>query len=304
MILLWGIPADEPMAALAEALKRKAIPYLMLDQQRVLATAIDMRAGADVTGSLRVGEREVRLEDVTAAYVRPWDSQRMRAVELTAHGSAERTHASMVEAALISWSEVTPALVVNRPSSMASNNSKPYQASIIARCGFRTPCTLVTTDEDAVREFQSRHGQIIYKSLSGVRSIVTRLGIDHDAHLPDVANCPTQFQEFVPGIDYRVHVIGSTTYSCTITSSDTDYRYPSQHAPEIRPSVLPPEIEALCLDVARTLGLLVAGLDLRRTSNGEWYCFEANPSPGYTFYQEATGLPMADAIADLLNYHP
>jgi len=300
MILLWGIPADEPMGAVAAALKRHGAPYLLVDQQKVLDTTIDMGVGTTVTGTLRVGQREVQLEDVTAAYVRPWDSQRMRVVEQTAPGSTERAQAAMLEDALIGWSEATPAVVVNRPSNMASNNSKPYQTSIIAQCGFRTPCTLVTTDEDAVREFKSHHGQIIYKSLSGVRSIVTRLAVDHDARLPDVANCPTQFQEFIPGVDYRVHVIGSATYSCTITSTDTDYRYPSHRAPEISRCVLPPEIEASCMEVARTLGLLVVGIDLRRTVEGEWYCFEANPSPGFTFYEHATGWPMADAIAQLL----
>ena len=50
------------------------------------------------------------------------------------------------------------------------------------------------------------------------------------------------------------------------------------------------------------IGLLVAGIDLRRTVNGEWYCFEANPSPGFTFYEQATGWPMADAIAQLLDH--
>jgi glutathione synthase/RimK-type ligase-like ATP-grasp enzyme len=67
---------------------------------------------------------------------------------------------------------------------LPSRPLQAYQTSIIARCGFRTPCTLVTTDEEAVREFQSRHGQIIYKSLSGVRSIVTRVSDDHNARLP------------------------------------------------------------------------------------------------------------------------
>jgi glutathione synthase/RimK-type ligase-like ATP-grasp enzyme len=301
MILLWGIQADEPMGAVAAALKRQGVSYLLVDQQRVLDTTIDMHVGADVTGLLRVGQHEVRLENVTAAYVRPWDSQRMRAVQQTPPGSTERMHASMVEEGLIAWSEVTPALVVNRPSSMASNNSKPYQTSIIAGCGFRIPCTLVTTDEQAVREFQARHGPVIYKSLSGVRSIVTLLRADNDARLPDIANCPTQFQEFVPGVDYRVHVIGSMTYSCTITSADTDYRYPSNRAPEIRPCALPREVEGSCLKVARNLGMQVAGIDLRRTVADEWYCFEANPSPGFTFYENASGWPMADAIADLLS---
>jgi D-alanine-D-alanine ligase-like ATP-grasp enzyme len=46
--------------------------------------------------------------------------------------------------------------------------------------------------------------------------------------------------------------------------------------------------------------LAVAGIDLRRTSGGRFYCFEANPSPGFSFYEEMTGQPVGEAIARLL----
>jgi hypothetical protein len=46
--------------------------------------------------------------------------------------------------------------------------------------------------------------------------------------------------------------------------------------------------------------LLAAGVDLRRTVDGRWYCFEVNPSPGFTYYQDATGQPLAEAMAELL----
>jgi D-alanine-D-alanine ligase-like ATP-grasp enzyme len=39
-----------------------------------------------------------------------------------------------------------------------------------------------------------------------------------------------------------------------------------------------------CIDLARTLDLPVAGIDLRRTPSGEWYCFEVNPSPAYSWF--------------------
>jgi D-alanine-D-alanine ligase-like ATP-grasp enzyme len=39
---------------------------------------------------------------------------------------------------------------------------------------------------------------------------------------------------------------------------------------------------------------------MRRTDEGEWYCFEINPSPGFTYYQNATGAPIDAAIAKLL----
>ena len=44
----------------------------------------------------------------------------------------------------------------------------------------------------------------------------------------------------------------------------------------------------------------LAALDLRRTPDGEWYCFEVNPSPGFTYYESNTGQPIAAAIAGLL----
>src|SRR4029434_7684444 len=40
--------------------------------------------------------------------------------------------------------------------------------------------------------------------------------------------------------------------------------------------------------LTRHMGLLVAGIDLRVTADDEWFCFEGNPSPGLTFYQDAT----------------
>jgi D-alanine-D-alanine ligase-like ATP-grasp enzyme len=56
---------------------------------------------------------------------------------------------------------------------------------------------------------------------------------------------------------------------------------------------------AICR-LATAIGLPSAGIDLRRTQEGRWYCFEVNPSPGFTFYQDATGQRIAEAVAILL----
>ena len=55
-----------------------------------------------------------------------------------------------------------------------------------------------------------------------------------------------------------------------------------------------------CRRLAAGVNLPVAGIDLRVTAKGEWYCFEVNPSPGFTYYQDATGQPIAEAIAQFL----
>ena len=66
------------------------------------------------------------------------------------------------------------------------------------------------------------------------------------------------------------------------------------------PTTIPDEIGRQLVDLTASMGLLVSGADLRFTASGRWYAFELNPSPGFSYYEEATGQPIASAIADLL----
>ncbi|MGD9852191.1 MAG: hypothetical protein AB7T38_13075 [Nitrospirales bacterium] len=52
--------------------------------------------------------------------------------------------------------------------------------------------------------------------------------------------------------------------------------------------------------MAKGLGLCLAGIDLRRTVDGHYYCFEVNISPAFTFYEHQTGQRIGDALVDLL----
>jgi hypothetical protein len=117
----------------------------------------------------------------------------MTEVERAGPNSPEWSRAILFDNIFSSWTDLTPALVINRPSEMASNGSKVYQASLIKSLGFDIPDTLVTTDKTATTEFCERHRVVIYKSLSGIRSIVMRFSADHVNRLDYLANCPTQF---------------------------------------------------------------------------------------------------------------
>jgi glutathione synthase/RimK-type ligase-like ATP-grasp enzyme len=84
-----------------------------------------------------------------------------------------------------------------------------------------------------------------------------------------------------------------------ILSAADDYRY-SAEPTKMLACELPGEVAARCRKVARAMKLSVAGLDCKRTRDGSWYCFEVNPSPGFTYFEKATGQPIADSIAQLL----
>jgi hypothetical protein len=300
MILLWGLRAEKPLITVHGELQRLGAPTLLLDQHDVLACAVDLTVGPAVRGTLRTREGAFDLESITAAYLRPYESYRVPAVAREGPGSPAWRHALAFEDAVWCWTELTDALVVNRSQAMAANGSKPYQLEQIRRLGFAVPDTLVTTDPGKAQAFWERHGSIVYKSVSGVRSIVSRLRAEDRDRLADVAGCPTQFQQYVAGTDHRVHVVGHEVFPCEVVSAADDYRYPGAHDVRLTACRLPREIEDRCRTVAAALQLPVAGIDLRRTPAGQWYCFEVNPSPAFSYYEDATGQPISAAVARLL----
>ncbi len=303
MILLWGLPEESPMAAVSEALAGLDAKTVLADQHRLLEIEVDLIiADGEPQGRLRTPAGETDLTAINAVYLRGYDWRVLPELSRFVPGGAEWQHAAEVEDRLGAFVELTGALVVNRPSAMASNSSKPFQSIPIADHGFAVPETLITTDRAALLEFWERHGTVIYKSISGVRSIVTRLSDTHRKRLRNLASCPTQFQEYVRGEDIRVHVVGGEVYACRIVSEADDYRYAARHGHgvEITLFELPPEWTERCLALVRSMDLAVAGIDLRLTPEGRWYCFEVNPSPAFTYYEGATGHPIALAIARLL----
>lgn len=302
MILLWGLPEDDPLEVVFRALQRSGASVIFADQYEVLNSSIRLRIGHDVEGLLRVGSQEIRLEEISAAYIRPYDSVALLDGR-TAHTRASAyRHAMEFDACLRAWLEVTPAYIINPMRAMAGNNSKPFQTAQIQAMGFRIPETLVTTDQKVVRTFWERHGKVIYKSLSGTRSIVSQLSSAHLERLGDIRWCPTQFQQYVPGTDVRVHVVGNSVFACEVISDADDYRYAGQQGFSVgmRSYDLPLEYVGKCQELCKAMGLALAGIDFRRTPDGEWYCFEVNPSPGFTYFQEYTQQPIAEAIASLL----
>jgi glutathione synthase/RimK-type ligase-like ATP-grasp enzyme len=189
--------------------------------------------------------------------------------------------------------------VVNRPAAGRSNSSKPYQGVLLKAAGLSVPDTLVTSDPDAARRFLALHRRVVYKSISGVRSIVT--AVDHAAELDRIGHGPVQLQEWIDGLDVRVHVVGNEWFATSIESDATDYRYGGEVV--MAPFRIPDQLGNLLVQLTAGMGLLVAGVDLRRTPDGDWRCFEVNPSPGFTFYEDHTGQPIAAAIARLLHGH-
>jgi hypothetical protein len=316
MILLCGIPSEPPLAMVREQLQKLGVPTVVFNQRRFADTRLEFEIATqhrqttpEVTGRLYLQGRSYRLEHIRGVYNRMMDDRFLPELEEEPEGSPKRLYCRTLHDALIRWAELAPGRVVNRVAPMGSNFSKPYQAQLIRREGFLVPETLITNEPELVREFQREFGRVIYKSISGVRSIVQTLDEADMARLEDIRWCPVQFQAYVPGVDVRVHVVDEQAFATRANSAATDYRYAARQVKDESGAGVATELEAIdlspaltdrCVGLARALGMAFVGIDLKITPDDRVYCFEVNPSPAYSYYEAHTGQPIANALARCL----
>jgi glutathione synthase/RimK-type ligase-like ATP-grasp enzyme len=304
VILLCGIPSEAPLRLVRDELARLGVPVVTFNQRRFADASLWWElAGGSPSGELRLDGGRFRLEDFAGVYTRLMEDSRLPELRGEPADSALRRRCRALHEALAQWYEVAHARVVNRARPQGSNGSKPYQSQLIRAAGFAVPETLVTNDPELVREFVARHGSVVYKSISGVRSIVTRLAEDDLARLEHIRWCPVQFQAYVPGPNVRVHVVGAETIATAVRSAATDYRYGLRQVDEpaeLAPMEIPDELADRCVRLAAALDLPFAGIDLLFPPGAEPVCLEVNPSPAFSYYELETGQPIARSLARYL----
>jgi hypothetical protein len=295
MILFFGYGDDTALVRAIEAAQQLGIEHCLLDQQALDGCDVRLEGPRPGGGVLARPGSRIPLADFDAAYTRPL-------APVAPPGTPAHEREAEILSRMVTWLDVADARIVNRPREMHSNGSKPYQAQLIAAAGFEVPESLITTDPDAVRVFAARVGPLVFKSISGIRSIVRRLDDGYLERLDRVRALPTQFQALVEGDDIRVHVVGDELFATRIRSVATDYRYAGRDGldAELTATTLPDDIAQQCLDLSATLHLPLVGIDLRETPDGRYVCFEANPMPGYSYFESHTGQPISEALVRFL----
>lgn len=249
------------------------------------------------TGAVSLPEEQtVPFEEIRAVYWRRYDEVGSPPLPdeeqaFIAYNDAR----SLFESLLIRL----PARWVNSWSAYQLHQTKPVQLAMVAAIGIPIPRTLLSNDPQQVREFATSDRQWIYKPVQG-GAHTRRLRPEHlsEDHLHHLELAPITLQEEIAGTNIRVFVAGPRVLACEIRTEAVDFR--DDPEPQIRIHKLSAEMEETCRHIAGTLGLLWTGIDLRRTPEGRYVFLEANPSPMFLGFEEATGLPLTKALGDLL----
>jgi glutathione synthase/RimK-type ligase-like ATP-grasp enzyme len=294
VILLWGLLEDPCVRSVHDCLLRLHASVSLVNHAEIGRTRVRYSSEPSAKFRLSCGDVSLDLHDVSSAYLRPYDYRDYVGYRPASDGEVGQE--GLVHHLVAAWAEQSNGRIINRPSAEASNHSKLFQAMHLLESGFSVPASLVSNDPAAVRRFLAEHRELIYKSMSGVRSVVRSLDPrDLDAI---GAMGPVFFQQRVCGPNVRVHVVGTEVTACAIESDAIDYRYSS--ATRFSPTKLPADVADRCVRVTQHLGLVLSGLDLIHGSDDCWYCLEVNPNPAFSVFEDGVRDRVAGQMAAYL----
>jgi hypothetical protein len=121
--------------------------------------------------------------------------------------------------------------------------------------------------------------------------------------LDGLALAPMIFQERIDKVlEARVTVVGERMFTAAV---DPGGAVDARLDPELigglrRYDGLPPEVCARIFELVDRLGLNFATLDLVLARDGRWYFLEVNSISFFDHVERFAGLPIADAVAELL----
>lgn len=304
MIVAVTHEGDEHLPAVRDALERLGETVEVVDLAAVpggwrLALGEDPSRWT-LSGT---GRRRIRAGDVSAVWWR-----RLRPLQAgagLAWRDAEFARLQYLEALAGFWDGLE-ARFVNAPRDDERAGHKVSLLAAAARAGLRVPATLVTDDPDRARAFLRRCGPAVHKPLLALQADHLTQRVDRAAlgNLDAVRLAPVIFQAYVPGVDVRVTAVGRRLFACAIDARRT--RSPQDFRPVFREATvsrcrIPAPVAAGLRRLLRSLGLAYGAADFRiRQADGAWHFLEVNPSGQWLGFEERTGLPITQAVAELL----
>lgn len=297
-------PADFPSAATV---------WVRFDPDGALDGELRLRTGATNTGQ---DEIVIRLRDIEAVWLRRPGKP---AAHQTFSGRATGDFIAQEAAAALAdlWELLDVPFVPATPDQVAHAGHKARQLRIAGRLGFELPASLITNDPDQFLRFHRREDAVVTKRIGTGQRLAAADGETIVRYadpvrprdlvaLADIELCPFIAQSQVPkDVELRVTVVGDRVFAAAIHSQEAHHtrsdwrRYDSARTP-MQPFELPDAVAGLCRDLVRELGLRYGAIDLVLTPDGRYVFLEINPNGQYLWIEHDTGLPISEAIADLL----
>jgi hypothetical protein len=311
MILLVTNRRDITMDYVVAELKHREIPYYRLNTE-LLPQSICTMSGKDRRSwSVCIDGREIRGDEVTAAYFRrPGAPIAPDKVE----DLGERRY---IEA---EWGSFLKSLYMrldgiwlSGPTQIFLAEDKPRQLILAHELGFEIPEVTITNDWASVKEITGQH-QAIGKPLreallsgEGERVMFTsRINEAQESDAASMALAPFIAQrEILKKYDVRVTVVGTKAFATAIWSqanaeTEVDWRQGSRTDLKHERIELDQSLKQRCINLVSALGLKFGAIDFICDQQDKLWFLEINPNGQWAWIENLTGYPISKAIVDEL----
>lgn len=275
MIAAVGLDVDDTFARFAAHALAADVPLKVVNLRAAVEGDWHIEVPARAPATIRQGDETIELQPDDAYYCRLIDLS----LQESDVASARRWQALI--SGLRAWLDTVPGRVVNRGHGGAHNSSKPLHEAVLTGLGFQVPESITSCDIEELLHFVCG-GPTISKTVCGIRAdcvVVTEA--DLDGFRPE--NGPIHLQRFVSGADLRIHVVADWVIGQRVSSTAVDYRRAGD-LDALGVFDVPPELHELVVAGTQSVGLVFAGWDFKIDTEGEYWCLEANPMPGYSPY--------------------
>ncbi len=309
---------NESVSMVREAIERKGGVSVRFDTDRY-PTEVRLSAYYGKAGDERLmltnDEGEFNLREVTAI----WHRRLNYGAQLPKTLDRQLRHASLGEtrAAAQGMLASLKAFRMDALPHIRHAENKQLQLQVAREFGLEIPRTLTTNDPSAVKVFaESCESGMVTKMLSSFavyeegRELVVFTNPVKPEDLADLSGlslCPMTFQEMIPkALELRSTVVGERVMSASIKSQSSarathDWRRDGlQMVQDWQPYELPREVEEKILRLMNYFALNYGAIDIIVTPDGRHVFLEVNPVGEFFWLERCPGLPIADAIADLL----
>jgi ATP-grasp ribosomal peptide maturase len=310
-VLVLTEACDPTADFVLEHLNERQIPFWRVDPGEFM-TELALSAWFDGawSGDLRGPMRGIELGWIrTVYYRRPSDFRTPDGLSEGEQIFAESQARHALSGILAALPDV---LWVNKPARMADARVKPYQLALAARCGLTVPRTLITNRPEDVVAFGRRFGRIITKSLAivNVREsdetgvLYTTEVPQEDWSHPGIATTAHLFQDLVPrSYEVRLTFVAGECFACAMEPDDPDGAIDIRaHGDQVRQTAVqvPDDIVGAVRVMMERMGLVFGAFDFLVRPDGKWVFIELNPNGQWAWTEQAAGLPISTALADLL----
>lgn len=206
---------------------------------------------------------------------------------------------------------------INNPDENRRYQRKFPQLRLAQSLGLRVPRSIITNDPNQAAAFFDTcpNGAICKPMLMGSHYVEGEHRVAYTRPVPlsefsalrqSISLCPTYLQESIAkDHELRVTIIGDELYCCRIDSqgvsgAEQDWRAVDTAKLPHTIVPLPEKIDRALRAYLRQCNLRFGAFDLIVTPEGEYVFLELNPNGQWYWIELATGAPMADAMAYLL----